>query len=109
MSPFTLPLLGPLPWIDVFLIGWFLLTAASVLYVGWDTYRNPEPWVMKLGWFLVTLYMGPVALLLYVLADWEARVPGKWLLHCHIAHHTTHDNGEEHGGGGLTMIINVTL
>ncbi len=39
---------------------------------------------------------------------WEAREPGKWLLHCHIPHHTTNDNTEEEGGGGLTMVINVT-
>jgi len=38
---------------------------------------------------------------------WEARQPGKWLLHCHIPHHTTNDNQEDHGGGGLMMIINV--
>ncbi|MHB8611313.1 MAG: multicopper oxidase family protein [Candidatus Dormibacteraceae bacterium] len=38
---------------------------------------------------------------------WEARQPGKWLLHCHIPHHTTNDNGEEDGGGGLMMIIDV--
>ena len=39
---------------------------------------------------------------------WEARAPGKWLLHCHINHHTTNDNREEHGGGGLMLILNVT-
>ena len=39
---------------------------------------------------------------------WEARLPGKWLLHCHIPHHTTNDNREEQGGGGLTMIIEVS-
>ncbi len=39
---------------------------------------------------------------------WPARLPGKWLIHCHINHHTTNDNVEEQGGGGLTMIINVT-
>lgn len=38
---------------------------------------------------------------------WTARAPGKWLLHCHIPHHTTNDNTEEQGGGGLTMVINV--
>lgn len=38
---------------------------------------------------------------------WPARLPGKWLLHCHILHHTTNNNVEEEGGGGLTMIINV--
>ncbi len=39
---------------------------------------------------------------------WEAREPGKWLVHCHIPHHTTNDNVEQEGGGGLTMVINVT-
>ena len=38
---------------------------------------------------------------------WTAREPGKWLLHCHIPHHTTNNNVEEKGGGGLTMIIEV--
>ena len=38
---------------------------------------------------------------------WEAREPGKWLLHCHIAHHTTNDNVETEGGGGLMLIIDV--
>jgi len=39
---------------------------------------------------------------------WPARMPGKWLLHCHINHHTTNNNVEEDGAGGLTVIINVT-
>ena len=39
---------------------------------------------------------------------WEAREPGKWLIHCHINHHTTNDNSEQHGGGGLMMIIDVS-
>ena len=39
---------------------------------------------------------------------WEARGPGKWLLHCHIPHHTTNDNTEQEGGGGLMAVINVT-
>jgi FtsP/CotA-like multicopper oxidase with cupredoxin domain len=38
---------------------------------------------------------------------WEARLPGKWLVHCHIPHHTTNNNTEQHGGGGLTMILDV--
>jgi FtsP/CotA-like multicopper oxidase with cupredoxin domain len=38
---------------------------------------------------------------------WKARKPGKWLIHCHIPHHTTNGNTEQHGGGGLTMIIEV--
>jgi len=41
-------------------------------------------------------------------AIWTAREPGKWLLHCHINHHTTNDNVEDQGGGGLTLILNVT-
>lgn len=38
---------------------------------------------------------------------WPARLPGKWLIHCHINHHITNDGVEEQGGGGLTMVINV--
>jgi FtsP/CotA-like multicopper oxidase with cupredoxin domain len=38
---------------------------------------------------------------------WTARRPGKWLLHCHIPHHTTNENVEEEGGGGLTTVIDV--
>ncbi|MGI9112835.1 MAG: multicopper oxidase domain-containing protein [Gaiellaceae bacterium] len=38
---------------------------------------------------------------------WTARRPGKWLLHCHIPHHTTNENVEEEGAGGLTTIIVV--
>jgi manganese oxidase len=38
---------------------------------------------------------------------WEAREPGKWLLHCHISHHTTNNNIEEAGGGGLMLILDV--
>lgn len=38
---------------------------------------------------------------------WEARRPGKWLLHCHIPHHTTNDNVEVDGEGGLMTVIEV--
>ncbi|MGI8742295.1 MAG: DUF4396 domain-containing protein [Bryobacteraceae bacterium] len=63
--------------IDYFLVVWFALAAASTAYVAWDQYRNnPEPTVMKWGFILVTLYMGPIGLLLYVLADKEPR-PGE--------------------------------
>ncbi len=30
---------------------------------------------------------------------WKARQPGKWLIHCHIGHHTTNNNVETQGGG----------
>src|SRR5713226_5618184 len=63
--------------IDYFLVVWFALAAASTGYVAWDQYlNNPEPAVMKWGFILVTLYMGPLGLLLYVLADKEPR-PGE--------------------------------
>jgi FtsP/CotA-like multicopper oxidase with cupredoxin domain len=38
---------------------------------------------------------------------WKARLPGKWLIHCHIGHHTTNNNVEVSGGGGLMMVIEV--
>jgi len=38
---------------------------------------------------------------------WTAQRPGKWLVHCHIPHHTANNNVEEKGGGGLTMVIEV--
>jgi manganese oxidase len=63
--------------IDYFLAVWFVLAAACTAYVAWDQYRhNPEPVVMKWGFILVTLYMGPIGWLLYVLADKEPR-PGE--------------------------------
>jgi len=33
--------------------------------------------------------------------------PGKWIIHCHIAHHTTNNNVEMKGGGGLMMLMEV--
>ena len=63
--------------IDYFLVVWFALAALSTAYVAWDQFRNnPEPVVMKWGFVLVTLYMGPIGLLMYVLADKEPR-PGE--------------------------------
>jgi hypothetical protein len=63
--------------VDYFLLAWFVLAAASTAYVARDQYRNiPESVVMKWGFILVTLYMGPIGLLLYVLADKEPR-PGE--------------------------------
>lgn len=46
---------------------WFSLTAISVAYIGYDLFaRTPEMKVMKWGWLLVSLYTGPVALLVYL-------------------------------------------
>ncbi len=64
--------------IDALLYMWFLLVAVSVAYVAWDNFvrGNPEETVMKWGWVLITLYMGPIALALYIMADKEPR-PGQ--------------------------------
>ena len=64
--------------IDAFLYVWFVLAGLSAAYVAWDGFvkKNPEAAVMKWGWVLITLYMGPVALALYVMADKEPK-PGE--------------------------------
>lgn len=58
---------------DWILLVWFGLAALSTAYVAWDNFiaRNPEETVMKWGWVLITLYMGPIGLTLYVLSDKE--------------------------------------
>jgi len=38
---------------------------------------------------------------------WTALRPVKWLIHCHIGHHTTNNNVEMEGGGGLMMVVDV--
>lgn len=69
MTDLTFPFLGPLAWIDVILLVWFALTALSVAYVAWDVFTNsPEMTVMKWGWILVTLYLGPIGLFLYIMS-----------------------------------------
>ena len=54
----------------------FALVILSVGYVAWDNFvrGNPEETVMKWGWVLIALYMGPIALALYVMADKEPRL-----------------------------------
>jgi len=62
---------------DLFVHLWLVTAILSAAYVAWDQFRgNPEPLVMKWGFVLVTLYMGPIGLLLYVMADKEPR-PGE--------------------------------
>jgi hypothetical protein len=61
---------------DIFVYAWLTVAVLSAAYVAWDQFTgNPEPAVMKWGFVLVTLYMGPIGLLLYVMADKEPR-PG---------------------------------
>ena len=63
--------------IDIFVYAWLILSLTSAAYVAWDQFHgNPEPAVMKWGFVLVTLYTGPIGLLLYVMADKEP-IPGK--------------------------------
>jgi Domain of unknown function (DUF4396) len=54
---------------------WFLLTAASVLFVAIDIRSTPESPVMKWGFILLTLYIGPIGAFLYVLGCREP-LPG---------------------------------
>jgi hypothetical protein len=69
MTNLSLPPFGPLAWIDIVLLVWFSLTLLSVIYVVWDAFtKNPEMTVMKWGWILVTLYLGPIGLVLYVMS-----------------------------------------
>ncbi len=76
MTELSLPLFGPLAWIDVVVIGWILLNLASTAYVAWDAFaNNPELTVMKWGWVLVTLYTGVPGAVLYVMSCKEPR-PG---------------------------------
>ena len=63
--------------IDLVLIVWFALALLSTTFVAYDQFTsNPEARVMKCGFVLITLYMGPLGLLLYVMADKEPS-PGK--------------------------------
>ena len=76
MTDFSLPLAGPLAWIDVVAIVWIVLNLASTAYVAWDAFtNNPELTVMKWGWVLVSLYTGVLGAVLYVMSCKEPR-PG---------------------------------
>ncbi|MEV7512482.1 DUF4396 domain-containing protein [Streptomyces sp. NPDC091201] len=61
---------------EAVMYAWFALALLSTGYVARDAFtRNPELTVMKWGWVLVTLYIGPVGAALYVLSCKEPR-PG---------------------------------
>src|SRR6266550_5741542 len=58
--------------IDFVVYAWLAVAVLSAAYVAYDQFRNnPEAPVMKWGFVLVTLYMGPIGFLLYVMADKE--------------------------------------
>ncbi|HEX6475968.1 MAG TPA: DUF4396 domain-containing protein [Acidimicrobiales bacterium] len=62
---------------DGILYVWFALVLISAAYVAYDAFtRNPELTVMKWGWVLVTLYIGPIGASLYVLSCKEP-APGE--------------------------------
>ena len=68
--------------IDIFVYAWLIVAVFSAAYVAWDQFHgNPEPAVMKWGFVLVTLYMGPIGLLLYVMADKEPTPGGHEEVH----------------------------
>src|SRR5919106_5708549 len=76
MTDLSLPVFGRLAWIDVVLLVWFAGTLISAVYVTYDAFtKNPELTVMKWGWVLVTLYLGVIGLVLYVMSCKEPR-PG---------------------------------
>ncbi len=54
---------------------WFILTAASVLFVAVDVRTTPESPVLKWGFVLLSAYTGPVGAFLYVLGCREP-LPG---------------------------------
>ncbi len=62
--------------VDLLAWTWLVLAALSTAYVAWDQFtHNPEAPVMKWAWALITLYLGPIGLALYVMSDKEPR-PG---------------------------------
>lgn len=61
--------------LDGVMLLWFLLTAASVLFVAIDIRSTPESPVLKWGFVLLTAYTGPLGAFLYVLGCREP-LPG---------------------------------
>ncbi|MEV6205789.1 DUF4396 domain-containing protein [Kitasatospora sp. NPDC051914] len=61
---------------EALMYAWLVLVLLSAAYVAHDAFTaNPELTVMKWGWVLVTLYIGPVGAAFYVLSCKEPR-PG---------------------------------
>jgi hypothetical protein len=54
---------------NALLYAWFATVLVSAVYVAYDAFtNNPELTVMKWGWVLVTLYIGPIGASIYVLS-----------------------------------------
>lgn len=77
------------------------LHGAPFTIMATDGYPVPEAARLKKD----TVLIGPGER--YDLA-WTPTRPGKWMIHCHIAHHTTNDGAEDSHGGGMMMIVDVT-
>jgi hypothetical protein len=60
---------------DGMILMWFILTALSVLFVAVDIRNTPEDPVLKWGFILLTAYIGPFGVFLYVLGCREP-LPG---------------------------------
>ena len=61
--------------LDGVMLLWFVLAAASLLFVAIDIRSTPESPVMKWGFVLLTAYTGPIGAFLYVLGCREP-LPG---------------------------------
>ena len=62
--------------LDGVMLLWFLLAAASLLFVAIDIRTTPESPVMKWGFALLTAYTGVIGAFLYVMIDARAREAG---------------------------------
>ena len=60
---------------DGMILMWFILTTLSVLFVAVDISNTPEDPVLKWGFILLTAYIGPFGVFLYVLGCREP-LPG---------------------------------
>lgn len=54
--------------IDLLLILWFILSALSLFYITYDLIMNKET-LAGIGWWLATLYLGPIGLLGYLFSQ----------------------------------------
>src|SRR5262245_34794490 len=60
---------GDIAMLEGALALWYLLTAASIVFMIYDLATNtPAMGVMKAAWVLITLYLGPIGLFVYLLS-----------------------------------------
>ncbi|MCI0598254.1 MAG: DUF4396 domain-containing protein [Beijerinckiaceae bacterium] len=63
------PGFGEVAMVEGALAVWHLLTAASIAFMVYDLATNtPAMGVMKAAWILITLYLGPIGLFIYLLS-----------------------------------------